>query len=114
MPNADFIVVGTGAGGLAGAISAKLNGLNPLIIEKSALWGGTSALSGGGVWIPNNHLMQRDGIDDSFDAALAYMEATIGDVGPSSSRERKTAYLNAGPDMVRGIEAQGLGWCRAP
>ncbi len=114
MANADFIVVGTGAGGLAGAISAKLNGLNPLIIEKSALWGGTSALSGGGVWIPNNHLMQRDGIDDSFDAALAYMEATIGDVGPSSSRERKTAYLNAGPDMVRGLEAQGLGWCRAP
>ena len=45
MANADFIVVGTGAGGLAGAISAKLNGLNPLIIEKSALWGGTSALS---------------------------------------------------------------------
>ncbi len=114
MAKADFIVVGTGAGGLAGAISAKLNGLNPIIIEKASSWGGTSALSGGGVWIPNNHLMKRDGIEDSFDAALAYMEATIGDVGPSSSRERKTAYLNVGPDMVRGLEAQGLGWRRAP
>ncbi|HWV11671.1 MAG TPA: FAD-binding protein [Sphingobium sp.] len=114
MAKTDFIVVGTGAGGLAGAISAKLKGLNPLIIEKASCWGGTSALSGGGVWIPNNHLMQRDGIEDSFEAALAYMEATIGDVGPSSSRERKTAYLTIGPEMVRGLEAQGLGWRRAP
>ena len=114
MVKADFIVVGTGAGGLVGAISAKLNGLNPLIIEKTAHWGGTSALSGGGVWIPNNHLMQRDGVEDSFDAALAYMEATIGDVGPASSSERKAAYLNVGPEMVKALEALGLGWRRAP
>ena len=114
MVKADFIVVGTGAGGLVGAISAKLNGLNPLIIEKTDSWGGTSALSGGGVWIPNNHLMHRDGVEDSFDAAMTYMEATIGDVGPASSRERKEAYLNVGPEMVLALEAQGLGWRRAP
>lgn len=114
MVKADFIVVGTGAGGLVGAISAKLNGLNPVIIEKTASWGGTSALSGGGVWIPNNHLMQRDGVEDSYEAALAYMEATIGDVGPSSSSERKAAYLNVGPEMVQALEAEGLFWRRAP
>ncbi|NIJ17619.1 FAD-binding protein [Sphingobium vermicomposti] len=114
MVKADFIVVGTGAGGLVGAISAKLNGLNPVIIEKTASWGGTSALSGGGVWIPNNHLMQRDGVEDSYEAAFAYMEATIGDVGPSSSSERKAAYLNVGPEMVQALEAQGLCWRRAP
>jgi 3-oxosteroid 1-dehydrogenase len=114
MAEADFIVVGTGAGGLVGAISAKLNGLNPLIIEKTDSWGGTSALSGGGVWIPNNHLMRLDGVEDSFEAALAYMEATIGDVGPSSSRERKIAYLNVGPEMVQALEAQGVRWRRAP
>ena len=111
---ADFIVVGSGAGGLVGAIAAKLNGLNPLVIEKTDRWGGTSALSGGGVWIPNNPLMQREGVEDSFEAALAYMEATIGDVGPASSKERKVAYLNVGPQMVLALEQQGLGWVRAP
>lgn len=114
MIEADFIVVGTGAGGLVGAIAAKLHGLNPMIIEKTAHWGGTSALSGGGVWIPNNPLMQREGVEDSFEAALTYMEATIGDVGAASSDERKAAYLNIGPKMVQALEAQGLGWVRAP
>ena len=110
----DFVVVGTGAGGLAGAIAAKLNGLNPLIIEKAAVWGGTSALSGGGVWIPNNPLMQRDGAADSVDEALAYLEAVIGDVGPASSRERKLAYLHTGPQMVEQLEQLGFKWRRAP
>ena len=81
----DFVVVGSGAGGLAGAIAAKLSGLNPLIIEKAPVWGGTSALSGGGVWIPNNPLMKRDGVADSDEEALAYLEATVGDVGPAGS-----------------------------
>src|SRR5690606_22766181 len=71
----DFVVVGSGAGGLVGAIAAKLCGLNPVIIEKAAVWGGTSALSGGGVWIPNNPLMQRDKVPDSDAEALAYLEA---------------------------------------
>lgn len=110
----DFIIVGTGAGGLVGAIAAKLNGLNPIIIEKTPLWGGTSALSGGGVWIPNNPLMQRDGIEDSFEAGMAYMEATIGDVGPASSKARKTAYLTQGPAMVTALAGQGFAWTRAP
>ncbi|GAD48245.1 3-ketosteroid delta(1)-dehydrogenase [Caenibius tardaugens NBRC 16725] len=110
----DFVVVGSGAGGLAGAIAAKLNGLNPVVIEKAALWGGTSALSGGGVWIPNNHLMKRDNIPDSYEEAMAYLEATVGEVGPASSRERKHAYLDAGPKMVRSLEKLGFTWIRAP
>ncbi|OCC22774.1 hypothetical protein MB02_15305 [Croceicoccus estronivorus] len=110
----DFVVVGSGAGGLAGAIAAKLNGLNPIIIEKSAVWGGTSALSGGGVWIPNNPLMQREGIADSEEQGLAYFDAVIGDVGPASSPERRQAYLRVGPEMVVGLEEQGFEWCRAP
>ncbi|MDD3798968.1 MAG: FAD-dependent oxidoreductase [Novosphingobium sp.] len=110
----DFVVVGSGAGGLAGAIAAKLAGLNPVIIEKASVWGGTSALSGGGVWIPDNPLMRRDGVPDSLDEALEYLEACIGDVGPASSRERKLAYLTAGPKMVQGLADQGFAWRRAP
>ncbi len=110
----DFVVVGSGAGGLAGAIAAKLSGLNPLIIEKAPVWGGTSALSGGGVWIPNNPLMKRDGVADSDEEALAYLEATVGDVGPASSIERKLAYISAGPRMVAALAGQGFEWTRAP
>ena len=110
----DFVVVGTGAGGLAGAIAARLCGLNPLIIEKADVWGGTSALSGGGVWIPNNHLMKRDKVDDSDDEALAYLEATVGEVGPASSIARKRAYIDAGPKMVLALEKLGFDWIRAP
>ena len=113
-PPYDFVVVGTGAGGLVGAIAAKLNGLNPLIIEKASVWGGTSALSGGGVWIPANPLMQRDGVADSIEDGLAYLDATVGDVGPASSRERRLAYLHNGPRMVLNLEEQGFAWRRAP
>ncbi len=111
---ADFVVVGSGAGGLVGAIAARLCGLSPVVIEKAALWGGTSALSGGGVWIPNNPLMQRDKVADSQEEALAYLEATVGDVGPSSTLARKLAYLAAGPEMVLGLEKLGFEWIRAP
>ena len=110
----DFVVVGTGAGGLVGAIAAKLNGLNPIIIEKSSLWGGTSALSGGGVWIPANPLMEREGVPDSPEEAMAYLDATVGDVGPASSQERRRAYVENGPRMVLDLEKQGFKWLRAP
>jgi succinate dehydrogenase/fumarate reductase flavoprotein subunit len=112
--SADFVVVGSGAGGLVGAIAAKLQGLNPVIIEKASVWGGTSALSGGGVWIPANPLMQREGVADSLEDALSYLDATVGDVGPASSRERRLAYLTNGPAMVAELEKLGFGWRRAP
>jgi 3-oxosteroid 1-dehydrogenase len=113
-PETDFLVVGTGAGALAGAIAARMSGLNPLIIEKASTWGGTSALSGGGVWIPANPLMAREGVEDSLEAGLAYLDATIGDVGPASSPERRMAYLRSGPEMVQALEDLGFGWRRAP
>lgn len=55
----DVVVVGSGAGGLVAAITAAYHGLKTTIIEKSATWGGTSALSGGGLWIPNNHVSKK-------------------------------------------------------
>jgi succinate dehydrogenase/fumarate reductase flavoprotein subunit len=106
--------VGTGAGGLMGAIAAKLNGLNPVIVEKASVWGGTSALSGGGVWIPANPLMAREGVPDSLEEGRAYMDATIGDVGPASSPERRDAYLQQGPQMIAKLEELGFAWRRAP
>ncbi|NHF65594.1 FAD-dependent oxidoreductase [Xanthomonas hortorum] len=110
----DFIIVGTGAAGLVAALTAHKNGLKPLVIEKADVWGGSSALSGGGLWIPNNHLMQADGENDSLEAALTYMDDVIADVGPASSRERKLAYLENGPAMAKLMEELGFRWTRAP
>ena len=55
----DFLVVGSGAGSLVAAVTAKAAGLRPLVIEKTELIGGSTALSGGILWLPNNPLMGR-------------------------------------------------------
>jgi 3-oxosteroid 1-dehydrogenase len=57
----NLVVVGSGAAGLVAAITASRLGLRPLIIEKADVWGGTTATSGGVLWVPGNHLMQGDG-----------------------------------------------------
>lgn len=109
----DFLVAGTGAAGLSAAITAKVNGLDTLLVESEDRWGGTTCISGGGLWMPNNPLMYRDGDQDSIEEALAYMEATIGDEGPHTSRERKLAFLTAIPNFVEMMEELGVEWVRA-
>ncbi len=74
-PEFDVIVVGSGAGALLAAIRASDEGLKPLVIEKADLVGGTSALSGGGIWIPDNHDMPKVGLRDSLEMAYRYVKA---------------------------------------
>ena len=109
----DIVVVGSGASGLTAAITAEHNGLRTLIIEKMDKWGGSSAYSGGGLWIPNNFLMQEAGALDSPEEALKYMEAVIEDIGPASSRARKEAYVKNAPEMVLFLKKKGFRWQRA-
>jgi 3-oxosteroid 1-dehydrogenase len=109
----DVVVVGTGAGALTGAITAEKNGMKTLVIEKLPTWGGSSAYSGGGLWIPNNFLMKEAGCLDSEEEALEYMEACIEDVGPASSRARKEAYVRNAPVMVEMLRELGFKWVRA-
>ena len=76
----DVVVVGSGAGGLTAAIVAHDLGQSVVVIEKSDQYGGTSAISGGGVWVPCNHLLDAAGAADSHDDALTYLKAaTRGD-----------------------------------
>ena len=65
----DVLVVGSGAGGLATAVSSAHRRLNVLVVEKEPVFGGTSARSGGWMWIPNNAPAQRAGVEDSVEAA---------------------------------------------
>ncbi len=97
----DVVVAGSGAGGMTAAICAHDLGQSVLLIEKSDQYGGTSAISGGGVWVPCNHLMESAGGSDSYDDALTYLKAaTRGMV----SEARLRAYLDNAPRMLRYLE----------
>ena len=109
----DVLVVGSGAAGLTAAIAAADEFLDVLVVESTDLWGGTTAISGGGVWMPNNPLMADAGVPDSTEKALTYMEEVIADVGPASSRERKLAFLHAAPEVVSFLAGHGVQWMRS-
>ena len=86
----DLLIIGSGAGAMTAAITAYDRGGDALLIEKTDRYGGSSAMSGGGLWVPNNHLMTEAGIEDSPAEARSYLEAvTAGAV----DEERLTAYL---------------------
>ena len=106
----DVVVVGTGAGGLVSAITSAHKGLNVLLIEKGEVWGGSSALSGGGLWIPCNHVSVKAGLQDSEEDAMTYLQHVVEDTGPASTYERKLAYVKNGHVMVKFLEDLGMKW----
>ena len=93
----DVIVVGSGAAGMVAALTAAHQGLSAVVIEKAAHFGGSTARSGGGVWIPNNEILKRDGVTDTADAARTYLHTIIGDV---VAPERIDTYLDRAPEML--------------
>ncbi|WEL57755.1 FAD-dependent oxidoreductase [Pseudomonas kermanshahensis] len=97
----DVIVVGSGAGAMTSALFAADLGLSVLVVEKSDKFGGTSAISGGGIWIPNNHYFAAKGGSDSFDLALQYLKAATGEHGDD---KRLRAYLEHAPQMINALE----------
>ncbi|MFN4311653.1 MAG: FAD-dependent oxidoreductase [Ferrovibrio sp.] len=99
----DLLVVGSGAGGMAAAVTAKLHGLDVLVVEKEAVYGGTTARSGGWLWIPANPLAAREGINDSKEAARTYLQH---EAGNHFDAERVDAFLENGPQMVDFFESK--------
>jgi succinate dehydrogenase/fumarate reductase flavoprotein subunit len=97
----DVIVVGAGASGLTAAIVAGLNGLTAVVLEKAPLFGGISAIAGGGLWIACNPVAARAGLKDSIEAARTYFKTVTGN-GYDSARVE--AFLANGPNMVRLLE----------
>jgi succinate dehydrogenase/fumarate reductase flavoprotein subunit len=95
--NVDVIVAGSGSAGMATAIVAAKSGLKVLLVEKSPYFGGATALSGGGCWIPNNHQMASIGASDTPDAGLQYLQAVVGNWLRPDLAE---AFLTTGPEMV--------------
>jgi 3-oxosteroid 1-dehydrogenase len=101
----DVIVVGTGAAGLSAALAASVKGARTLVLEKSELIGGTTAMSGGCIWVPNNHLMQRQGLDDSREAALDYIRAVSPDGWHNKEEALWAAFVDRAPEMLQFVEA---------
>lgn len=97
----DVLVVGSGAGGLATAVAAAHRGLEVLVVEKEPVFGGTTARSGGWMWIPGNAPARRAGVEDSKEKALDYLKA---ETGKHFDRQRIDAFLDAGPKAVEFFE----------
>ncbi|EXJ82875.1 hypothetical protein A1O3_06691 [Capronia epimyces CBS 606.96] len=99
----DVVVVGSGCSGLTAAAVAAKYGLKTLVVEKSRFFGGTTAYSGGGAWIPANKHQPEVGItDDSFEKADGYLKRVLGDLYDQTKVHQ---FLRQGPKMVEWMEA---------
>lgn len=103
----DVVVVGSGAAGMTAALTAAYRGLSVTLIEKSRLFGGSTARSGGGVWVPNNPVLQAAGVPDSPELARTYLKAVVGDRVPEA---KQRAFLDHGPAMFRYLGARSKYW----
>ena len=97
----DVIVAGSGAGGMAAALTAAHHGLDVLVVEKDSQIGGSTAISGGAMWIPQNPHLAEVGLTDTREAVTTYLRATLGN---HYRAEMIEAFLDAGPEMVRFFE----------
>lgn len=97
----DVVVLGSGAAGLVAAIAAADNGASVALYEKADLIGGTSAMSGGIVWMPNNHLQDDAGVEDSRQMALDYLGSlSLGQI----DSDMAAMFVDEGPAALRHLD----------
>jgi succinate dehydrogenase/fumarate reductase flavoprotein subunit len=93
----DLLVAGSGAGGLSAAVTAAALGLEVIVVEKEAVYGGTTAWSGGWLWIPRNPLVVAAGIREDRESARTYLRYELGERYDAALVD---AFLEQGPRMV--------------
>jgi 3-oxosteroid 1-dehydrogenase len=98
----DVVVVGSGAAGMTAALAAAHHGLRVVVIEKTDRFGGSTARSGGGLWLPGNEVLRKAGVADTPEQARAYLAYVAGDGVPA---ERQRALLEHGPAMLAFVRA---------
>lgn len=99
----DVLIIGSGAGGLSTAITARKHGLDVIVIEKDAFFGGTTAYSGGVLWVPGNRHAVKAGVNDTRDAARTYIRNETGNFFEADAVE---AFLDKGPEMLDFFERE--------
>lgn len=107
----DVVIVGSGAGALLTAVRAADAGLRCVVVEKADVLGGTSATSGGGIWIPDNHDMPRVGLNDSIDAAFGYVKSCAKGL---ASDDRILAYVETARRMAKYLGEIGVPYRSMP
>ncbi|MGD9472423.1 MAG: FAD-dependent oxidoreductase [Novosphingobium sp.] len=95
--NYDVVVMGSGAAGLTAALAAAKAGCKVAVLEKAPCFGGTTAISGGGIWIPGSSQAKAAGVIDDIETARAY---ALGVVGNRAEKALIDAYIDHGPEMV--------------
>jgi 3-oxosteroid 1-dehydrogenase len=106
----DLVIVGSGCASVTAALAAKALGGSAVILEKQALFGGSTAYSGGIAWIPNNPLMD----DDSEEAARTYLDHIVGPESKASPRAKREMFLSEGPRAVQFLLDEGVKLIRVP
>ena len=98
----DVVVVGSGAAGMTAALFAAHRGCRTVVIEKAEVFGGSTARSGGGLWLPGNEVLSRAGVSDTAEAARTYLARVAGE---DVSEARQRALLEHGPAMLSFVRA---------
>jgi len=98
----DVVGVGAGGAGMTAALAAAKQGLDTLLIEKSPYFGGSTARSGGGVWIPGNYALKKAGEADDPAESKRYLDSIVGDVVP---KVRRDTYIDRGPEVMEFLKA---------
>jgi 3-oxosteroid 1-dehydrogenase len=104
----DCVMVGSGGGSLCAALAASAAGLQTLVLEKADVIGGSTAMSGGILWLPDNPVSRKAGVQDSRADALQYFDSLVGHDYPSTSQARVDAFLDAVEPMIEFLQRQGV------
>lgn len=100
----DVVVVGTGAAGLSAALAASVKGARVLVLEKADVVGGTTAMSGGCIWVPRNHYAVKMGIEDSREAVLDYIRAVSPEGWHNTEEPLWATFVDRAPEMLQFVE----------
>lgn len=100
----DLVIIGSGVAGLTAALKASVSGLDVVVLEKADTIGGTSAMSGGGIWVPANHLAHAENIKDSPEEALDYLRASLPPEWAETDEPLWRAFVTHAPRMLEFVD----------
>ncbi|AIT79824.1 FAD-dependent oxidoreductase [Novosphingobium pentaromativorans] len=104
----DIVVVGSGGGGFCAALTALDAGRSVLVLESTDMVGGSTAMSGGALWVPNNPLQAKAGVKDSRDASLTYIQALNTHDNSALRQRRDAAFVDEASEMVSFLMRRGV------
>ncbi|OBH11764.1 FAD-binding protein [Mycobacterium sp. E3247] len=104
----DCVIVGSGGGSMCAALAVADAGCQALVVEKAAVVGGSTAMSGGVLWLPDNPVSRRVGVEDCREDARRYFASVVGDEGPATSSQRRESFLDGIEPMIAFLKRKGI------